>query len=246
MEWFEKEDFWVHFAPIMFDDKRWAEAPEVAKKVKEIAGLKDGDSVLDAGCGLGRISIELALLNLNVTGIDIIKSELDAAKESALDENLKINFIQQDLRCLNEKEKFDCTVNLFTSFGYCDTIDEDMVILKNMADSVKKGGVFIMECTSREVAILYFTEGEWFKRAGFTVLTEFESVGAWEGLRSKWILIDEKGKRIEHEFIQRLYPASFLRDKLKEFGFSKAEVYGDFDFSPYNQKARTMILVGTK
>lgn len=246
MEWFEKEDFWVNYAPIMYDDRRWAEAPTVAQKVKDIACLKDGDSVLDAGCGLGRISVELAALNLRVTGVDIIKSELNAAKESSDDENLKIDFIQQDLRYFHPKSQFDCAVNLYTSFGYCDTIDEDMAILKNIADSVKKGGTFIMECTSRESAILYFTEGEWFERAGFTVLTEFECVGAWEGLRSKWTLIDKEGKRIVHEFVQRLYPAAFLRDKLIEFGFAKADVYGDFDFSPYNQNARTMILVGKK
>ena len=82
-EWFEKENFWVNFAPIMFDDARWAEAPDVAEYVQKLAGLSSGDSVLDAGCGLGRISVELALLGLDVTGVDIIQAELDAAKESA-------------------------------------------------------------------------------------------------------------------------------------------------------------------
>ena len=29
-------------------------------------------------------------------------------------------------------------------------------------------------------------------------------------------------------------------------GFSSAEVYGDFDFSPYDQNARTMVVVAKK
>ena len=40
MEWFEKEDFWINYAPIMFDDNRWAEAPAVAEYVKEINRLR--------------------------------------------------------------------------------------------------------------------------------------------------------------------------------------------------------------
>ena len=100
---------------------------------------------------------------------------------------------------------------------------------------------------SRETAILYFTEGEWFERAGKTVLTEFHVEGAWEGLRSKWILIDnETGQRIEHEFVQRLYSGIELKRILTGIGFSSVEVYGDFDFSPYNEKARTMVIVAKK
>lgn len=97
-EWFESEDFWIQYAPIMFDDARWAEAPEVARLVKQIAGLKDGDSILDAGCGLGRISVELAAQGLNVTGVDIIQSELDAAAESAEAEGVNLKLINADLR----------------------------------------------------------------------------------------------------------------------------------------------------
>ena len=80
MDWFESENFWTQFAPIMFDDARWAEAPAVAQYVKELAELGAGAKVLDAGCGLGRISVELAALGLDVTGVDIIQSELDAAR----------------------------------------------------------------------------------------------------------------------------------------------------------------------
>jgi hypothetical protein len=29
-------------------------------------------------------------------------------------------------------------------------------------------------------------------------------------------------------------------------GFKSAEIYGDFDFSPYNEKARTMVIVAKK
>lgn len=247
MDWFESENFWTQYAPIMFDDARWAEAPTVAQYVKDIAGLGDGAKILDAGCGLGRISVELAALGLDVTGVDIIQSELDAARESAEAEGVPLTLINHDLRSFQAREQFDCAINLYTSFGYCATIEEDMKILKNIADSVKTGGTFIMECTSRETAIMYFTAGEEFERAGYKVVTHFEVVGAWECLRSQWTLYPLDSKQaIDHTFIQRLYPATFLRDKLIDFGYSKVNIYGDFDKSPYNEHARTMLIIGKK
>ena len=247
MDWFESENFWTQYAPIMFDDARWAEAPTIAQYVKDIAGLGEGDKILDAGCGLGRISVELAALGLDVTGVDIIQSELDAARESAEAEGVPLTLINHDLRSFQAREQFDCAINLYTSFGYCATIEEDMKILKNIADSVKTGGTFIMECTSRETAIMYFTAGEEFERAGYKVVTHFEVVGAWEGLRSQWTLYPLESKQaIDHTFIQRLYPATFLRDKLIDFGYSKVNIYGDFDKSPYNEHARTMLIIGKK
>lgn len=254
-EWFEKEDFWIQFAPIMFDDARWAEAPDVAEYVKKIAGLKDNSTVLDAGCGLGRISVELAALNLDVTGVDIIQTELDAAKESAEAEGVSLNLINADLRTFSTEKKYDCVVNLYTSFGYCETIEDDMKILHNMVNALKPGGTFIMECTSRETAVMYWTEGEEFERAGYKVVTHFEVVGAWEGLSSRWTLYPIKTDLnknpnakpvVDHCFVQRLYTAVFLRDKLKVYGLSDVEVYGDFDLSPYDENARTMIIVGRK
>ena len=115
-QWFEKEDFWITYAPIMFDENHWKEAPAVAEYVKKIAKLSEEDSVLDAGCGLGRISVELAALGLNVTGVDIIEAELQAAEESANAEGVKLNLVKADLRTFSEQKKYDCVINLYTSF----------------------------------------------------------------------------------------------------------------------------------
>ncbi len=246
-EWFENEDFWNNYGPIMFDEQHWIEAPAIAKAVTEIAKLDTGCAILDAGCGPGRITVELAALDLDVTGVDIIQSELDAAQESADDEGVNINLIKADLRTFKSDKKFDCAVNLYTSFGYCDSIDDDTQILKSIYNAVKNNGTFIMECTSREIAVQYFTPGEWFERAGKTVLTEFTVEGAWEGLKSKWILIDNNtGERIEHVFTQRLYSAVELKRTLLDIGYKSIEIYGDFNLNPYNETAKTMVIIARK
>lgn len=259
--WFENESFWAQYAPVLFDAKRWAEAPAVAEGVLRIIGANqlvqsdqiDGSknvqefpSILDAGCGPGRISVELAIRGAHVTGVDLIRPFLNAALESAQDEGVEIDLEQADLREFVRPEAFDAAVSLYTSFGYCDTIEEDMQILKNIQMSLKPAGWFILEMTGREIAVRDFTEGEWFERGGFTVLTEFTVEGAWEGLRSRWMLIDETGHKIDHTYVQRLYSAIELKRLMLACGFSSVEMYGDFDFSPYNEKARTMVLVARK
>ena len=255
MEWFESEDFWKNYGPIMFDEAHWQEAPAIADRVMKLAGLKEGSSVLDAGCGVGRISVELAALGLKVTGTDIIQAELDTAAESARDEGVEIDFIKADMRKWCRSKAFDCTVNLYTSFGYCDTVEEDMLYLKNMCACVRDGGSFIFEGTTREIAAMYFTKGEEFERAGYKVVTDFSVTGAWEGLRSHWTLYPANtdlsknpsaAPLVDHTFIQRLYPATFLRDKIFEYGFKSASVYGNWEGAPYDQNAATCVIVAKK
>lgn len=273
-DWFENESFWAQYSPVLFDAQRWAEAPAVAEGVLRIIGAPTNQpgsaahaesqtrvgqnaahaepgasaapSILDAGCGPGRIAVELALRGAKVTGVDLIRPFLNAAMDSAQSEGVELELEQADLRSFVRPGAFDAAVSLYTSFGYCETIEEDMLILKNIAASLKDGGWFILEMTGREIAVRDFTEGEWFERGGFTVLTEFSVVGAWEGLRSRWMLIDENGRKIDHVFVQRLYSAVELKRLMMASGFSSVEIYGDFDFSPYNEKARTMVLVARK
>lgn len=245
-QWFENPDFWLNYGPVMFDDQHWAQAAGTAQAIKEIAGLPENSSVLDVCCGPGRISVELALLGLNVTGVDITQPYLDAAAETATDEGVELNLINHDMRSFSSRTKFDAAVNVYNSFGYCDTIEDDTKILKSVFKSLKKNGTFILECISRETAIRWFTPGEWFERNGVTVLTDFGVEGAWEGLRSHWILIDKNGKKTDHTFVQRLYSAPELRDRLMSIGFKAVEVYGGFDLRPYDYNAQTMVLVAKK
>ena len=248
-DWFENEAFWVQYAPIMFDAAHWREASAVAEGIFKLTetGCPPQDlKIFDAGCGLGRIAVELAIRGAQVTGVDLIKPFLDAAAEAAAAENVSIEWIHADLREFVRPAAFDIAINMYTSFGYCKTIEEDALIIRNIAQSLKKGGCFILEMLGREIAVRDFTAGEWFERAGYTVLTDFAVEGAWEGLRSHWQLYSKDGLKADHTFVQRLYAATELRQLMLSSGFTSIEIYGDFDRSSYNERARTMILVGHK
>jgi hypothetical protein len=117
-------------------------------------------------------------------------------------------------------------------------------------ESLRPGGSFIVETLGKEIAVRDFTPGEWFERAGYTVLTEYEAVDSWAALKNRWILIpnDERPNetRIEKTFTQRLYAATELRALLFEAGFAEVELYGGWDERKYDQNAEILIGVGRK
>jgi len=258
--WYEDIEFWEHFAPIMFDDTRWAEVPLVADAVTRLSRfnlygetpddewhipLKEVPKVLDLCCGIGRISCELARMGFSVTGVDLTGSFLKTAIEDAKYENLNIEYILGDAREFKRSGFFDTAVNLYISFGYFSDQKDDFKVLLNAHESLKKNGTFIIETLGKEIAVRDFVEAEWFERAGYTMLTEYEPLDAWTFLKNRWILI-KGAERLEKTFIQRLYSASELRALLREAGFRKVEIYGDWDESAYNQYANKLIAVARK
>ncbi|MGO8693619.1 MAG: class I SAM-dependent methyltransferase [Rectinemataceae bacterium] len=228
----------------MFDEERWAEVPGVVDSLERLAEIAAGASVLDACCGPGRHSIELASRGYRVTGVDITETYLEAARESATGLGLPLEFFKADIRNFVRPDCFDLAINLYTSFGYFSSPEEDLIALGNIRRSLRSGGVFVLETSGKETAVRDFTEGERFERAGWMVQTEYEVVGAWEGLRNRWILtradpLDPEGREetIDRSFVLRLYSATELKAVLLRAGFSSVELYGSLEGARYDQNA---------
>ena len=66
-------------------------------------GLKDGDNVLDVGCGNGSVAISIAKkLNSFITGIDLDKNNIKFAKENKKNNLKNLNFIMAILMILKK------------------------------------------------------------------------------------------------------------------------------------------------
>jgi SAM-dependent methyltransferase len=194
-EWFNDTDFWNDFAPLMFDEARWAEVPFLVDGIVQFSGLEDrlklGGKIVDLCCGMGRISNELARRAYSVTGVDITKSYLEAAIEDAEAEHLSVEYIHQDIRNFKRSGQFDLALNLYNSFGYFDNPDDDLLFIKNVFESLKSGGAFIIELLGKEIAARDFIEGESFDRAGFVVTTEYKILGNWEEIQNIWTISND-------------------------------------------------------
>ncbi|MDR2768204.1 MAG: class I SAM-dependent methyltransferase [Treponema sp.] len=253
-EWFNDENFWQRFAPIMFDDRHWEEVPSVADGITRLAKLplygdaapRNAPRCLDLCCGFGRIGLELARRGFSVSGVDITETYLETGRRDAAAENLDVTFIKADARSFCQKEAFDIALNCYISFGYFADRAGDRRLVQNAYDSLTSGGTFFIETQGKETAARDFTPGEWFFRAGFYVLTSYRVVDSWDALENTWRLFDDNGASAEKTFTCRLYSASELRSLLLETGFAAVEIYGDWDESPYDEKAKKLIVLGRK
>src|SRR5262245_38216706 len=86
--------------------------------------LQPGRSILDCPCGYRRHSIGLAKLGYKVVGCDINGEMLEPALRSA--EGVpNLLFIKENMLNIGYQEEFDAVINLFFSFGFFETDDEN-------------------------------------------------------------------------------------------------------------------------
>ena len=112
--------------------------------------LREGSRVLDAPCGYGRISRSLAEKGAYVLGVDQSQVLLDQAerdREGLPEERLR--YLCHDLRQPLSESGFDAAINVFSSLGY-GTEEDDLAILKALAQSVRRGGFVLIETMHRD------------------------------------------------------------------------------------------------
>src|SRR5437879_6135958 len=144
MQWFEDESFWRDFYPFMFSEERVAIGDEQVAQVLALAGV-DAGAALDLCCGPGRHSVALAKRGLTVTAVDRSAFLLGKARERASAAGVNVEFIEEDMRRFRRPGSFDLICNLFTSFGYFESEGEDLEVLRNIRESLKPGGVFVID-----------------------------------------------------------------------------------------------------
>jgi SAM-dependent methyltransferase len=243
--WHEDDSFWETWGPLMFTQEKIAAAKDEMKMVIALTELKPGASVLDLCCGVGRCSLELARRGFKVTGVDRTAGYLAKARIQAKQENLDVEFIQDDMRRFVRLESFDCVISMFTSWTYFENPDEDKQVILNAYSSLKPGGKLVIQTHGKETLARIFQERGWNERDGVVWLQEREVRNNWSWMYNRWIMF--KGdERIEGEITHRLYAGSEMVDLLTECGFNRVELFGDLDGSPYNHRAKQLITVGYK
>jgi len=100
-------------------------------------------SVLDAGCGTGRVAIELARRGLDVAGVDADPGMLSAARAKAPDlEWILADLSDFDLRGADGRRRFDAVVMAGNVMIFVVPGTEGAV-LEQIAGHVRPGGVVV-------------------------------------------------------------------------------------------------------
>ena len=121
------------------------EARRAAPFIRSHLDLGVGARVLDVGCGAGRYARALAALGLRVTGIDLSRELLEAARaRSPLLPGTPV-YVRGDSRQLPFHMQFEAACSMFTSLGYFDTREEDVAIFRGVRRALVPGGNFLVD-----------------------------------------------------------------------------------------------------
>ncbi|MEJ7569218.1 MAG: class I SAM-dependent methyltransferase [Gaiellaceae bacterium] len=135
-----------------------AQLPERSEREAAFIGrtlaLTQGQRLLDAPCGYGRIANHAAQQGLRVVGVDRSEVLLAHARSSAhsLEPSVRPTFVSLDLRNMNSSDVggvFDGAVCWFSSFGY-HTEDENYRILENLHSTLVARGRLLLEVLNRD------------------------------------------------------------------------------------------------
>lgn len=200
---------------------------------------------MDLCCGPGRHSLQLARAGFSVTGVDRTKIYLEQARRQAKKEKLKVKLVHKDMRSFCRRDAFDAVINLFTSFGYFEDINDDRKVARNVYHSLKDKGVFLIQLMGKEVLASKFRERDWHERDNVLILEERKVCANWSWIENRWIMIKE-GELEEFKVSHRIYSAVELAALLKDCGFATIDVYGDLSGAPYDRAAKMLVAVAHK
>ena len=234
---------YLHEYEPLFDLVR--DRQEVARLINVLA-LPTGSRVLDCPCGQGRHAHLLAETGFDVDGLDYSMDLLARAKKRGTGKTLR--YTQGDMRKLPARwtRRFDAVVNLFTSFGFFDSPDDDLRVLGEFARVLEPGGVLVFHGGSRDGVMSRFLSRDWWSTADGTMFgqeREFDPLSGFLSIRSTWNGPGGSGER-SHRI--RLYTASELANRMREVGLIVEESYDGWTSRPLTRRSSEMMLVARK
>ena len=209
--------------------------------------LPEESKVLDLCGGHGRHSIPLAKRGYEVVLLDLNKKFLDIAKKEAERKVIKLQTIQADMRDLNFDKEFDGVINLFTSFGYLETEEDNLHVLRQVYRSLKPGGKFLIDVINKKWILENYRERDWRKVDDLLVLVQRNFNGKTSRNRVQFTIIDTKNcKTYSTGQNIRLYSYPELESLFLKTGFKIVGRYGKLDGEEFNEKSLRIVLVGEK
>jgi SAM-dependent methyltransferase len=242
-EWFDDESFWKETFPFMFPASRFEAAPAEMAALLKLAKPR-GKAVLDLCSGPGRCAVELAKRGFRVTGVDRTRFLMRKAKARARAAGVKVEWVDADMRDFVRPGAFDLALSAFTSFGYFDDKSEDLLVLRNVRESLRPGGVFAIELNGKERLARIFqpTTSQRLPGGGWLV-ERHEIFDGWSRIWNEWVLI-RGGKSRVFRFHQTIYSGQELKALMEAAGFADVRLSGSYAGDEYGVNAARLVAVG--
>src|SRR5262245_49659382 len=121
---------------------------EDAAAVVELIGLRPGAKVLDAGCGFGRFAAALMEHGCEAVGVDISPAAIAEAERRCPGPTYVVADLLQPLP--EGLGSFDALVSMYSSYGYGETVAEDVQMLRAFHAALRPAGRLVMQLSDLE------------------------------------------------------------------------------------------------
>ncbi len=218
------------------DYTAWA---EFIKKIIEKNEKIKSELVLDLGCGTGRMTLELARLGYDMTGVDISTEMLDIARENAENQG----FADKTLLLCQDMRKFELYGTVDVTVSCLDTVNHltDTRSIESCFDLVHNylmpDGLFIFDINGKRKFETVYSDKSYVMEEGSDLCVWQNFYNAKNHICDFYITLfseDEDGKYVRYDDLQRekMYTLRSMKNILKKTGFEFIGAYSDFDFNP--------------
>jgi len=220
--WFGKE--YLDLYPHRDEAEARAAVDMILRTLDETLGDAPMHAALDLACGSGRHTRALCDYVWTV-GLDLSATLLEVAAA----ESPSVPFVRADMRVLPfAAEAFDLVINLFTSFGYFATDEENRTVLREVHRVLGSGGTFVLDYLNadnvRDTLVPEDTRG-----VGDRIVTQRRKITEDGRYVEKTIsATDCANKYLERV---RLFEPVELRSLITDAGFTITHELGDYDGS---------------
>ena len=221
---------------ILYKDRGHIEAQNFMTHLTKFIELPKNSEILDLACGKGRHSIFLNKLGYHVTGADLSFSSINYAKQF---ENEKLHFQQHDMSVPFPK-KFDAIFNLFTSFGYFETEEDNLLTIKAIKKSLKEKGHGVIDFLNSEYVIknLIPSETKVIDNITFNIKKRVEN-----NYIHKDIYFEDKGKK--HHYTEKVKALTLndFKKYFKQADITLKNYFGDYELNAFNLKSSKRLIL---
>ena len=237
------------FDGVVLDMWRLA-TPEAATLVdvefleRELA-LEPGARVLDAPCGFGRHSIELAGRGYEVSAIDISEQMIEGATAAAAEQGVEVAFRQADMRDLPGDGSFDAAFCFGNSFGYLTPVG-NREYLQTVADSLRPGGRFAMHSGMVAESVLPGLEERGWSPIGDLLFLEENRYDAAESCLETVYTFVRDGEVTTRTARHWIYTLRELRQLLDDVGLGTIAIYSSQEGAPFELGSPQLLIVTEK
>jgi len=191
----------------------------------------DYGKILDLACGKGRHAYYLAEKGFDVIGVDLAENSIKYA--NTMYQLPILEFYVHDMRKPFRINYFNYVLNLFTSLGYFNQIQENEAVFKSSYDMLQDGGYFLVDFMNTEKVIqnLVPREHKNIDNIDFYIRREVENEKIYKHIKIE----KEKNVYIYREEVQVLLPHHF-HNFANNAGFTVVNEFGDYQFQPFNPK----------